>query len=181
MHGLLFGVFFLLATYALFVELLRAPGADTSGGTPRRGWARAYLVATAVTGWLAVLSGTYIVYPWYRAKPPAGADLHGYPRSLLLSRASTAQFHSLGMEWKEHVAFMAPMVFTMLAFVLCRYGSQIMRYPPVQRLLLIFSGTALLATAVAGAVGALLNKSAPVVGGATNQLSAGQRDTNVAR
>ncbi|MER3456237.1 MAG: hypothetical protein C4303_06965 [candidate division GAL15 bacterium] len=33
-----------------------------------------------VVAWLTVLTGTYTVYPWYRAKPPQGADLTLYPR-----------------------------------------------------------------------------------------------------
>ena len=33
----------------------------------------------AVLAWLAVLTGAYIIYPWYRAVPPAGtADLAGF-------------------------------------------------------------------------------------------------------
>ena len=166
-HGMLFGVFFLLATYALLVELLREPPAASSGASPRLGWQRLYLVTTALSGWAAVLSGTYLVYPWYRAVPPKGADLRGYPKSLLLSNASTAGLHTLGMEWKEHVAFLAPIAFTMLAYVLCRYGSQIMRYPQMRRLLLAFAAVALLATGASGAIGALLNKTAPTSGDRT--------------
>ena len=165
-HGMLFGVFFLLATYALFVELLREPSTP-AGESPRSGWQRLYLVAAALFGWAAVLSGTYIVYPWYRAVPPKGADLHSYPKSLLLSNATTAGLHTLGMEWKEHVAFLAPIAFTMLAYVLCRYGSGIMRYPQMRRLLLAFAAVALLATGASGAAGALLNKAAPTIGDRT--------------
>ncbi len=163
-HGMLFGVFFLLAVYAMLVELLRRPiPIGELPHAPRPSiWQRTYLVVTAALGWAAVLSGTYIVYPWYRAVPPAGADLHNYPKALLLSHANTAALHSIGMEWKEHIAFVAPIAFTMLAYVLYRYGSQIMRYPQLRRLLLAFSAAALLATGVAGAVGAFLNKAAPI-------------------
>ena len=111
-----------------------------------------------------MLSGTYLVYPWYRAVPPAGADLRNYPKSLLLSNPSTASLHTIGMEWKEHIAFLAPIAFTMLAYVLCRYGSRVMRYPQMRRLLLTFSAVALFAVGVSGAVGALLNKAAPTAG-----------------
>ena len=109
-----------------------------------------------------MLSGTYIVYPWYRAIPAAGADLHSYPKALLLSHSNTAALHTIGMEWKEHIAFLAPIAFTMLAYVLGRYGTQIIRFPQLRRLLLAFSAAALLATGVAGAAGAFLNKAAPV-------------------
>ena len=46
---------------------------------------RFYLISMAALAWLTVLSGAYIIYPWYRAAPPQGTtDLTGYPRSLLL-------------------------------------------------------------------------------------------------
>ena len=165
-HGMLFGVFFLLAVYAMLVELLRQPVPPASAVQASVSiWERTYLVVTAALGWAAVLSGTYIVYPWYRAVPAAsGADLHSYPKALLLSHANTAALHSIGMEWKEHIAFLAPIAFTMLAYVLCRYGSNITRYPQLRRTLLAFSAAALLATGVAGAVGAFLNKAAPTEG-----------------
>lgn len=163
LHGLLFGVFFLLASYALLVEVLRS----SAHGGPSRGAARAYLIAAAVSGWAAVLSGTFLVYPWYRAKPPAGADLHSYPKALLLADPARASLHTLGMEWKEHIAFLAPIAFTMLAYVLSRYGADALKQLRLYRVLLAFSATALLATAVAAGAGALLNKAAPVTGSAT--------------
>ena len=164
-HGLLFGMFFLLATYALFLDCVRGSSTQTAYAPVSRG-VRAYLVCVAGIGWAAVLSGTFLVYPWYRAKPPAGADLHSYPRSLLLANPSTATLHTFGMEWKEHVAFLAPIAFTMVAYVVCRYGGAVARHPPLRRVLLGFSATALLATAIAGGTGALLNKAAPVTGAA---------------
>ena len=61
-----------------------------------------YLIGMVVLAWLAVLSGAYIVYPWYRAVPPAGVtDLSDYPRRLLLSSGTTSEWHNVGMEWKE--------------------------------------------------------------------------------
>ena len=48
-----------------------------------------YLIGMAVPAWLTVLSGAYIVYPWYRAVPPTGVtDLGDYPRRLLLARGT---------------------------------------------------------------------------------------------
>ena len=161
-HGLLFGTFFLLAVYALFTELLqlryRSPGDGAVGVSKGK---RVYLILTAACGWAAVLSGTYIIYPWYRAVPPHGADLQDYPKALLLSQPRTAALHTIGMEWKEHIAFLAPIAFTMLAYVVCRYGGDLVRVPQLRRTLLAFSASALLATGAAGAVGAFLNKAAP--------------------
>ena len=70
--------------------------------------------AYAIVAWATVLTGTFIAYPWYRATPPAGTDLKDpaalvdYPRSLLLAQEKTAGWHNFGMEWKEHVAWIAP-------------------------------------------------------------------------
>jgi hypothetical protein len=165
-HGMLFGGFFLLAAYAMALELFRAWHSPVAAPLSARGrrMESIYLALTAMLGWLAVLSGTYIVYPWYRAAAPAGADLHAYPRSLLLAATQTAGLHSLGMEWKEHVAFLAPIAFTMLAWVLARYPGQVRKHPEVRRTLLAFGLAALLATAVPAVVGAFLNKAAPTEG-----------------
>ncbi len=49
--------------------------------------------------WATVITGAYIVYPWYRATPPPDAlSLTGYPQRLLLSSPSTIAWHSIGME-----------------------------------------------------------------------------------
>ena len=51
-HGMLFGVFFLLAVYAMLVELLRhpAPLAESAAAARPSVWQRAYLVVTAALG-----------------------------------------------------------------------------------------------------------------------------------
>jgi hypothetical protein len=62
-----------------------------------------YLLAMVILAWLTVFSGAYVVYPWYRAVPPAGVtDLANYPRRLLLSTGQTSEWHNIGLEWKEH-------------------------------------------------------------------------------
>ena len=87
-----------------------------------------YLIGMVVLAWLAVLSGAYIVYPWYRAVPPAGVtDLSDYPRRLLLSSGRTSEWHNIGMEWKEHVAWLAPIAMTMVAYVTLRYRRAVTR------------------------------------------------------
>jgi hypothetical protein len=113
-----------------------------------------------------VLSGTYLIYPWYRAHaPPGAADLTQYPRQLLRSDPRTAGWHELGMEWKEHVAWFAPMAVTMAAVVLGRYGPTLAGRRELRMSVLAFAAAAFLATSVAGVFGALLNKYAPVRGG----------------
>jgi lipopolysaccharide export LptBFGC system permease protein LptF len=122
----------------------------------------------AVVAWLTVITGTFIVYPWYRAKPPEGvsltdqAGLTDYPRYWLLAGDSTKEWHNFAMEWKEHVAWMAPFLATAVAFAVVYYGMQLMRRGDVRRAVLIFFTLAFLAAGVAGLFGAFITKAAPV-------------------
>ena len=123
-HGMLFGAFFLMATYGLVVELSRSAYVEHPSKLTNRGYSleRLYLFSMVALGWAAVLTGAYIIYPWYRAVPPSGVtDLALYPRYLLKSSATTSGWHDLGMEWKEHVAWIAPIAMTMVAYVFTKY------------------------------------------------------------
>ncbi len=177
-HGMLFGGFFLMAAFGAVVLAVRS-GCDTeltqAGYRAWYRWETAYLTVMVALGWVAVLSGAYVVYPWYRAVAPVGADLAGYPQRLLMSRAETAGWHTLGMEWKEHVAWMAPMVMTMVAYVMVKYREVWKAESQVRRAVLGFVVAAFLAAAVAGGWGALINKAAPVRGGRTMELMRGAR------
>ncbi|HEX8963902.1 MAG TPA: hypothetical protein VF801_12945 [Rhodocyclaceae bacterium] len=176
MHGMGFGALFMLAFSGAIAELYRmsAPGAPAAPSARDRALLRIYLAAMVVLAWLAVLSGAYVVYPWYRAIPPAGtADLSLFPQKLLLSSPTTSGWHSLGMEWKEHVAWIAPIAMTMVAYVHARYGAALGRHAGLRKLVLAFAVAAFFATGVAGAFGAFLNKYAPVRGGATIHIMTG--------
>jgi len=121
-------------------------------------------------GWAAVLSGAYIIYPWYRAVAPPGADLALFPKALLTAHSSTAGWHTIGMEWKEHVAWIAPMAATMVAFVLLKHRAAWNGHRQVRTTVLGFAAAAFLAAAIAGGWGAMINKKAPVQGGLTYQI-----------
>jgi hypothetical protein len=177
-HGLLFGGFFLMAIFGIVVELCRSAYAKEAPELTARGYSleRVYLVVMAGLGWVAVLTGAYVVYPWYRAALPAGAtDLAGYPQRLLMSSSMTIEWHTLGMEWKEHVAWFAPLAMTMVAYVLVKYRGSIKQHPGVKRAVLAFTVAALLACGIAGGFGAMIDKAAPVEGGGTVILMEGAR------
>ena len=167
-HGMLFGAFFLLAIWGLIVELYASYHLDRPPTLTARGYTlqKLYLVGVVVLGWAAVLTGAYVIYPWYRAVPPAGAaSLSFYPRSLLKSSPTTAGWHDLGMEWKEHVAWIAPIAMTMVAYVVTKYRQSWREHPQVRRGVLIFALAAFGSAGIAGFFGAMLNKYAPVNGG----------------
>jgi hypothetical protein len=173
LHGMGFGALFMLAFSGAISELYRVPTPAAQSGREQT-WLAAYLVTMVVLAWLTVLSGAYIVYPWYRAAPPAGlTDLSDYPRRLLLSSGKTSEWHNIGMEWKEHVAWLAPIAMTMVAYVTYKYRNAITRPRHMRSAVIGFAVAAFIATGVAGVFGAFLNKYAPVRGGSVIVLTGG--------
>ena len=176
-HGMGFGALYLLACSGALVELYRryAPTATHADEWHSDVFLRVYLAVMAALAWIAVLSGAYIVYPWYRAAPPAGTtDLAAFPQRLLMSSPHTLAWHSLGMEWKEHVAWLAPICITMAAVVVFEYGRSLRELPKLRNTVLCFVWISLAAAGVAGFFGAMINKNAPVEGGATIHLLHGE-------
>ena len=166
LHGLAFGASYLLAftggllsLYSLKPEFLTAEGLKE-----RIKRLNVWVTSMAVIAWATVITGTYIVYPWYRATPPEGTtDLSDYPRSLLLSIPEKAEWHKFGMEWKEHVAWIAPIAATVVAYVVLTYGPQLVKEPKIRKALINFFVVAFIAAAVAGMLGAFITKAAPVL------------------
>jgi len=167
-HGMVFGFIFLLgfsgalyAIYSMKAEWLTAEGLTKTVNT-----IKVYLWGLALSVWAAVFTGAYVVYPWYRAVPPASATdaaaLATFPKFLLLLNDSTAQWHNFGMEWKEHVAFLAPIAATVVAFVVSYYGPLLAKKVGERRAVMIFFIFAFVATAVAGMFGAFITKAAAV-------------------
>ena len=174
-HGMLFGGFFLLALFGAIVLLLDQSNPDRIAGDasptqPAPYWHTIYLIAMVALGGAAVLSGAYIIYPWYRAIAPSGADLALYPKFLLTSHPTTAGWHNFGMEWKEHVAWIAPMASTMVAWILLKHRAAWNAHRPIRTTVLGFAAVAFLAAAIAGGWGAMIDKKAPVQGGSSIQL-----------
>jgi hypothetical protein len=175
-HGMGFGGLLLLAFSGAGIALY-AVCASPSNWTPTEregrllGW---YFSLMAALAWLTVFAGAYLVYPWYRARPPAGiADLSGYPQRLLMSKAATTGWHDIGMEWKEHLAWFAPLCLTAVAYIFLRYRLQLRRYKEMRHAVMGLIALAFFAAATAGFFGAMLNKNAPVRGGANIVLMRG--------
>jgi hypothetical protein len=168
-HGMGFGVLFMLAfSGAVGVIYATVAGSEVwSSSSLHNKMFRFYLISMAGLSWLAVLSGSYMVYPWYRAVPPVGTtDLSHYPQRLLLSNPLTAGWHDFGMEWKEHISWFTPIAMTMVAYVFIKYGPQLARHRHMRNAVLGFTAAAFMATFVSGVFGSLLSTRAPISGGA---------------
>src|SRR3990172_4980045 len=96
LHGIILGGAFLLAFAGGLAGLwsLRPEWVTVQGLQERMNRLRLGVFSMATVAWLTVITGTWIVYPWYRAAPPddvlklEGPEkleaLEKYPRSLLL-------------------------------------------------------------------------------------------------
>ncbi|MBI1885735.1 MAG: hypothetical protein HYS09_05415 [Chloroflexi bacterium] len=166
LHGMFFGAIFLIAFAGGLAGLwsLRPEWVTVNGIRERMFRLKVGVSVMAAVAWVTVVTGTWIVYPWYRAAPPEDAtDLSKYPRSLLLETPGKEQWHTFGMEWKEHVAWMSPILATAVAFIVLYYGNQLivdkkLRYASIVLYILAFA-----AAGVAGALGAFITKAAPIL------------------
>lgn len=157
-HGIVLGSAFLLAFAGGLAELhaLR-PTEETSSGI-RHSVRRIGIGVSsmAVVAWLTVLTGTWVVYPWYREKVPTSA------KEILIANPDTELWHSFAMEWKEHVAWLSPILATVVAFIVVYYGTSLARNNRLRRIAMLGFVVAFGAAGIAGLFGALITKVAPV-------------------
>jgi len=166
-HGMILGAGFLLAYTGSAANLwgLRSQWTTPPGRIAKT---RCLLVGSwtmALLAWLTVSIGTFVIYPWYRAAPPPGSTssaLAGYPKSLLISNPQTAEWHEFGMEWKEHIGWLAPILATAVAVVATSNRRTLANQPLLRQTLLVLLSASFFCAAVAGLFGALINKMAPV-------------------
>ena len=167
LHGMVFGAGFLLLFSAAFMGIWNLGSPDLTPEAGARRLRRLILGTGCMTVllWMAVLLGTYWVYPWYRAKPPAnttGAALVDYPKYWLISNPRTEEWHAFAMEWKEHLAWLAPILATAVTWILTCHGQALIREARLRRVVLFLFAVAFFSAAVAGGLGALINKAAPI-------------------
>jgi hypothetical protein len=178
-HGMGLGALFLLAFAGGLAEFhsLKAAEITPEGIVRRMRRLRIGVVGMAVAAWGTVFTGTWIVYPWYREGLSAsGADEFAgcagahvptetcSPRDFLLSGVSgdTEQWHKFAFEWKEHVAWISPILATVVAFTVVYYGTNLIRHERVRRTAITLFVLAFLFAAIAGAIGAFVTKVAPI-------------------
>jgi hypothetical protein len=157
-HGMVLGATFLLAFAGGLAGLysLRPELVTVSGIRERLPRLNIGTTVMALVAWLTVISGTWLVYPWYRSAAATS------PRSILLANPATAEWHTFGMEWKEHVAWFAPIIATAVAFAVLYYGPRLAKESGMRKVLIALFIVAFAAAGVAGLFGAFINKVAPI-------------------
>jgi hypothetical protein len=163
-HGMGLGAVFLLAFAGGLAGLytLRPTLVTNIGLIDKVRRLRIGTTVMAVVAWLTVISGTWVVYIWYRAPLPKGGNLADYPKASLLASPTTEGWHEFGMEFKEHIAWVSPILATAVAFVVIFYGpvlakNKFLRYATIGMFVVAFA-----TAAIAGIFGALITKAAPV-------------------
>jgi len=157
-HGMILGAAFLLAFGGGLAGLwsLKANLVTREGVLERMRRLKVGVVTMAVAAWLTVITGTWVVYPWYRE------DIPKSPKSRLLADSATKDWHEFGMEWKEHIAWISPILATVVAFIVLYYGTNLIRHDRVRKTALTLFVLAFAFAAVAGALGAFITKVEPV-------------------
>jgi hypothetical protein len=164
-HGMVFGSIFLLGFSAGFVALfsLRTEWTTAEGQAVRARRLPTYAWIMAGSLWLTVVSGALMVYPTYRAPPPEGtSDLTEHPQSFLLATPELEVWHEFGMEWKEHIAWLSAILGTVAAFIVTRYRHQLAEDTQIRKAAIRLFCLAFVAAGIAGLMGALIYKAAPI-------------------
>ena len=163
-HGLVFSggaiLFLAIALYSL-----RAMARPSGAIVPARH--ADHLAWGAILGsaclWLAVLGGTYVVFPMYRETPPDGvASLAAYPRALLMASDDSRWLHSFGMEIKEHLPWIAAMLSTAAAYIAWRHRPTLLADAPLRTVTASLLSISLACVASVALLGVFVNKVAPL-------------------
>jgi|SRR5664279_198223 len=158
LHGFVLGLVFLLAFAGALMDL----------GTLRHEWTppefarllrrlKIRVWAVAVSAWLMVITGSYISYVPYRAPTPTS------PKSKLLAVHDLASLHTFAMEWKEHIAWAAPLLATAVGFIVTYYGAALATRNDLRRASMVFLFLCFVASVIGGVLGFLIYKAMPVL------------------
>jgi hypothetical protein len=110
----------------------------------------------ALMAWATVITGTWIILPWYRDSSPTS------PKSLLLADPATKQWHTFADVWKTHLAWTAPMLATAAAFLVVYYGHSLARDTTARRVVLALFLGAFTISSIAALIGSLVTRTAPI-------------------
>ncbi len=161
-HGIGFGGAALLGLAAALFHLSVSRPRPAADDRESRAFA-VLAVFTAVVLWLAVIAGTYVVFPPYRATPPAGtAELSAFPRAFVLANPGTAWLHTFAMEIKEHMPWIASMLATAVAFIAVRDRRAVLADPAIRRIAFVLLALSFGIVAFVSLLGVFVNKVAPL-------------------
>lgn len=153
------GVVLFLAFTASLVEFryLR-PGWATPVGLDRA--IRRLQIETwvvAALAWLVVLTGTYLAQPG-RPAPPVVAGLAAAAGRYAQERGPLSAASGVGLDWKEHVAWLAPLLATSVALIVREYRQSLLYHPWVRRFTITLFVLTFAAVAIAGGLGGLFTR-----------------------
>ena len=83
-------------------------------------------------------------------------------KSRLLENPDTEDWHEFGMEWKEHIAWLAPMLATGAAFIVLYYRTDLIKNQTARKVAMGLLIAAFAVATIAGLLGALITKNASV-------------------
>ena len=158
LHGFVLGVLFLVA-FGGGVMNLGTLGHEWTPEELARVLRRLkmWVWTVAVSTWLMVITGTYISYVPYRAAGPAS------PKSKVLAAADLAWLHTFAMEWKEHIAWAAPLLATAVVFIVTCYGADLARRNDLRRAAMVFLVLSFVASVIGCVLGFLIYKAVPIL------------------
>jgi hypothetical protein len=162
LHGaVLGGLFLVLLVLALLSVWQLQPGELTDAGREaalRR--ARRTMIAALAVGWVAVLTGSFVVDVWFGARTATS------PAALLRAQPGDAVWADTVLELKEVVSWASVIVLTVAVWLgLRRGGVALLAGAGGRRYVLALLGVTLACASVGGALGVLLTKLAPLPGG----------------
>ena len=164
-HGIGFGSLFLLAITitGIGVYSLRNGLITTEGIAFWTVRIKISLWIMTFIAWGTVITGTYIIFPWYHSVPPLGTnDLSQFPRYFLLANPTLAQWQNVGMEWKEMVGWVTPIATTVVAYVFHVYGADLLEDKKIRGALFELLAVSFITAGIAGVFGAIITKIVPL-------------------
>jgi zinc transporter ZupT len=158
LHGFVLGLVFLLA-FAGGVMNLGTLGHEWTPPELAKVLRRLkiHVWTVAVSAWLMVITGTYISYVPYRAAGPAS------PKSKVLAAHDLAWLHNFAMEWKEHIAWAAPLLATAVVFIVTYYSADLARRNDLRRAAMVLLVLSFVASVIGSVLGFLIYKAVPIL------------------
>jgi hypothetical protein len=155
-HGMAIGGLFLLGFTGGLVALwsLRSDLLTTAGVAQQVKRLRLGTAVMALMSWATVLTGAWIILPWYRAE--------GGPKATLMADPSMRAWHTFADVWKTHIAWTAPLLATAAAALVAYYGAALARDRTARSIVTVLFLSAFAVSSLAGLIGSLVTKAAPV-------------------